>query len=136
VEYGGIGNFLWTECDYAVWEVLDFTAKHFLHVLSPASQCDDAIGNPKPVGNLPRSLKWTEVSGDWNNEDPTKPETLKARTLQPNPGWKWLRPGSCQRRIMGSCLPSLLQLAGTKYFPDFTEKSSCLKRLRERARIN
>jgi muramoyltetrapeptide carboxypeptidase LdcA involved in peptidoglycan recycling len=23
---------------------------------------------------------------------------------------------------MGSCLPSLLQLAGTKYFPDFTEK--------------
>jgi muramoyltetrapeptide carboxypeptidase LdcA involved in peptidoglycan recycling len=87
---------------------LDFTAEHFLHVLSPASQRDDAIGNPKPVGNVPRSLKWTEEFRDWNNEDPTKPETLKARTLQPNPGWKWLRHGSSQGRIMGGCLPSLL----------------------------
>ena len=46
MEYDGIENFYGPSAIVRFGEVggvLDFTAKHFLHVLSPASQCDDAI---------------------------------------------------------------------------------------------
>jgi muramoyltetrapeptide carboxypeptidase len=37
----------------------------------------------------------------------------------PSTGWEWLRPGQATGRIFGGCLPSTLQLAGTKYFPSY-----------------
>jgi muramoyltetrapeptide carboxypeptidase LdcA involved in peptidoglycan recycling len=92
---------------------LPFTLSHFLHVLSPPPA---SLG--KPVGPIPRSLEWTEEFGDWDAES----SVLKARKLEKNPGWKFLRAGSGTGRLTGGCLPSLLQLAGTKYFPDFRGK--------------
>jgi muramoyltetrapeptide carboxypeptidase LdcA involved in peptidoglycan recycling len=92
---------------------LPFTVTHFLHVLSPPSS---SLG--KPIGPIPRSLEWTEEFGDWDAES----SVLKARKLEKNPGWKWLRSGTGTGRLTGGCLPSLLQLAGTKYFPDFHGK--------------
>ncbi|KUJ07777.1 peptidase S66, LD-carboxypeptidase A [Mollisia scopiformis] len=94
-------------------EPLGFTVEHFLHVLSPRTE---DVG--KPVGRMPRSEVWTDEFGDWGNED----KELKARKLERNDGWKWLRKGECEGRMTGGCLPSLLQLAGTRYWPSFQGK--------------
>ncbi|KAG9664739.1 peptidase S66, LD-carboxypeptidase A, partial [Aureobasidium melanogenum] len=42
------------------------------------------------------------------------------RTLEPAPKWKWLKAGKVKGRLYGGCLPSLVQLCGTKYLPDYT----------------
>lgn len=96
---------------------LDFTVQHFLRVLSPN---DDESG--WPLGKLPRSDSWTNEFGDWENETSSESGTLKARRFVKNEGWKWLRNGKCKGRLTGGCLPSLLQLAGTKYWPYFQDK--------------
>lgn len=91
---------------------LHFTVSHFLRVLAPG----DEVG--KPVGKIPRSEEWTDEFADWGNEA----SVLKARKFEKNPGWKWLRKGKCEGRITGGCLPSLLQLSGTKYWPSLQGK--------------
>jgi muramoyltetrapeptide carboxypeptidase LdcA involved in peptidoglycan recycling len=92
---------------------LEFTMSHFLHVLFPPPS---SLGNP--TGPIPRSREWTEEFADWGFES----SVLKARKLEKNPGWKFLRPGRGEGRLTGGCLPSLLQLSGTKYFPSFHGK--------------
>jgi muramoyltetrapeptide carboxypeptidase LdcA involved in peptidoglycan recycling len=89
---------------------LGFTVEHFLKVLCQGEK----------VGFMPRSEMWTDEFGDWDNETVAQEQDgmLKPRKLENNPGWKWLRGGKAEGRIMGGCLPSLLQLAGTKYWPD------------------
>jgi muramoyltetrapeptide carboxypeptidase LdcA involved in peptidoglycan recycling len=89
---------------------LDFTVWHFLHVLMPRIE--------NKVGNMPTSSHFTDEFGDWGNES----SSPNARTLQSNPGWKWLRKGKCEGEMTGGCLPSLLQLAGTKYWPEMDGK--------------
>ncbi|KAG0648781.1 carboxypeptidase [Hyphodiscus hymeniophilus] len=85
---------------------LDFTMNHFQGVLQ----------NPgKPIGALPRSIEWTEEFCDWGGDE----EAVRPRTLQPSKGWQWLRQGKATGRLMGGCLPSMLQLAGSKYFPSY-----------------
>ncbi|KAI8589808.1 peptidase family S66 [Geranomyces variabilis] len=87
---------------------LDFTWSHFLSVLQnhPGSR----------PGALPRSKTWTQDFRDWFDETPTSAEP---RTLQPNRrSWTWLRKGQAQGRLLGGCLPSLVQLTGTPFtFP-------------------
>lgn len=89
---------------------LPFTRDHFLHVLGSTGDV--------PVGPIPCSESWTEEFLDWA----TEATSVRARTLIPNPGWKWLRPGTATGRIFGGCLPSILQLAGTAYWPDYAGK--------------
>ncbi|MCJ1396688.1 hypothetical protein MMC18_009580 [Xylographa bjoerkii] len=107
---------------------LDFTVTHWLHVLQPGRRPDvgsregiDEEGAPgvqsSIVGAMPRSSGWTQEFLDWE----TGEDGSRARTLTLNAGWKWLRPGTAEGKVMGGCLPSILQLAGTKYFPDYSE---------------
>ena len=85
----------------------EFTLNHFVNVVQ---------GNG--VGPVPRSLEWAEKLPDYFiGSSPLKP-----RKLSPNPGWTWLRPGKAKGRIFGGFLPSLLHLAGTKYWPDLKDK--------------
>jgi len=94
--------------------VLPFTLAHFLHVVQPAAPS-------KPVGPLPRSAEFTQEFLDWADEAGGA-KALRARALSPSPAWKWLRPGSARGVLFGGCLPSLTQLAGTLYMPDFRGK--------------
>ncbi|KAJ3159816.1 hypothetical protein HDU86_001468 [Geranomyces michiganensis] len=86
----------------------DFTWSHFLSVL----QATPGL----PIGKLPRSEKWTQDFNDWSSETPTSAEP---RTLHPNERpWTWLCKGQAQGRLLGGCLPSLVQLTGTPYILD------------------
>lgn len=87
-------------------EPLEFTVEHFLKVLCGGRE----------VGKMPRSREFTDEFGDWGKESSDQ-ASLKARTLELNLGWKWLRGGKCEGRMTGGCLPSLLQLSGTRYWP-------------------
>jgi muramoyltetrapeptide carboxypeptidase LdcA involved in peptidoglycan recycling len=88
---------------------MEFTTNHFLKVL-----CD----GKEPIGKIPRSIQWARelpsftTTGDQAHEQP--------RTLVPTPAWKWLRPGKAEGRIWGGVLTSLLELAGTPYWPDMS----------------
>ncbi|MCJ1472562.1 hypothetical protein MMC13_001211 [Lambiella insularis] len=99
---------------------LDFTMKHWLHVLQPGRKTGvekrkDDHSETSIMGSMPRSSAWTQEFLDWESgEDGTR-----ARAMTPNAGWKWLRPGTAEGKLMGGCLPSILQLVGTKYFPDY-----------------
>lgn len=87
-----------------------FTLDHFMHVLQ------GSVG--KPVGAIPRSEEWTQELLDWEKGlDTTRP-----RKMEPNKGWKWLRSGKAEGRIFGGCLPSILQLTGTKFWPSYDGK--------------
>jgi muramoyltetrapeptide carboxypeptidase len=66
--------------------------------------------------SIPRSATHTMEFKNWLSDD----EENKPRTLIPAPQWKWLKPGKVQGRLYGGCLPSLVQLFGTKYLPDYT----------------
>ena len=89
---------------------LKFTLDHFLHVLQGSAG--------KPVGTVPRSEEWTQEFLDWGKGL----DTTRARKMEPNKGWKWLRSGKAEGRIFGGCLSSILQLAGTKFWPSYDGK--------------
>lgn len=88
-----------------------FAIDHFLHVLR------DSVD--KPIGPIPRSPAWTQEFLDWGD---SSIETSRPRHTNPALPWKWLRPGKTTGRIFGGCLPSILQLTGTKYLPDFRDR--------------
>ncbi len=75
-----------------------------------------AICTPEPMGDLAPSGWWTEEFLDWaTGEDTTRP-----RRQSPATGWRWLRQGSAQGRLIGGCLESLQHLRGTPWWPDLT----------------
>jgi muramoyltetrapeptide carboxypeptidase len=55
------------------------------------------------------------------------PDEHHARPMKPNPGWRWLRPGRAQGRLLGGNLSALLSLAGTRYWPCFRGAILCLE---------
>lgn len=87
---------------------IDFTTDHFLKLLHSAPG--------RPVGPFPRSREWAKelpsyiTSGNPSSEEP--------RALSPSPPWTWLRSGKATGRIFGGVLTSLLDLAGTKFWPN------------------
>lgn len=87
-------------------EPLPFTTNHLFHVLQEAAG--------KPVGPLPQSPQWSSGFPDffYGSQASEVP-----RTLTPAPGWKWLRRGSARGPIFGGCLPVVVRLSGTKYWP-------------------
>jgi muramoyltetrapeptide carboxypeptidase len=86
---------------------LPFTTNHFFHVLQHSTH--------GPLGQIPRSTEWTQQFLDWE----TGADATQPRELQRNPGPRWIRPGAGTGRIFGGCLPSILQLRGTVYEPDY-----------------
>lgn len=85
----------------------DFTVTHFFKAVT------GDIGEVKP------SKQWTDdKSIDWTSKDDLK----KKRKYRDNKGYEWLREGKAEGKILGGCLPVILHLAGTKYWPDFKDK--------------
>ncbi|GAB7353353.1 hypothetical protein MBLNU459_g3838t1 [Dothideomycetes sp. NU459] len=90
-------------------EMLEFTTRHFEHVL-----CDSA---DKDVGPLPRSPRWSSKIPPKGKDDNDAVERW-SRELQPSPPWQWLRPGKATGRILGGCLSVIGQAKGTRFWPD------------------
>ncbi|KAK5999501.1 hypothetical protein QM012_005354 [Aureobasidium pullulans] len=84
---------------------MEFTADNFFETMM------------REIGrSVPKSAVHTMEFKDWLAKD----EDIQPRTLEPAPRWKWLKAGKVQGRLYGGCLPSLVQLCGTRYLPDYT----------------
>lgn len=75
--------------------------------------------NEKNIGAIEASKTWTSEILDWRTKDDMK----RPRKLLESSGYKWLRPGSAEGRIIGGCIPSINHLAGTKYW---VEPENCI----------
>jgi muramoyltetrapeptide carboxypeptidase LdcA involved in peptidoglycan recycling len=75
-------------------------------------QVERVLFTAEPVGVLKPPLAWTT---DFPHED-------RPRQMQPNPGWRWRRPGKARGRLIGGNLHALLTVVGTPYWPSFREK--------------
>ena len=85
----------------------EFTVEHFFKAVT------ETIGEVKP------SQQWTDDKDvDWINKDDLK----KKRKYKENNGYEWLKEGKVKGKILGGCLPVILHLAGTKYWPNFKDK--------------
>jgi muramoyltetrapeptide carboxypeptidase len=85
----------------------EFTIQHFFKAVT------EIIGGIKP------SKQWTDDKDlDWINKDDLK----RDRKYKENKGYEWLKEGKVKGKILGGCLPVILHLAGTKYWPDFKDK--------------
>ena len=69
----------------------------------------------RPVGAIEPSPTWTEEFLDWR----TQQDLTRPRQMEPSPGWRWLKPGAGQGRLVGGCLESLQHLRGTRFWPDW-----------------
>lgn len=74
-----------------------------------------ALVTNKPIGKIRPSSQWTDEILDWFEEDLKRPRKMKK-----NKGWKWLRRGKAEGKILGGCITSMLHLRGTEYWPDFS----------------
>lgn len=72
----------------------------------------------KPIGNIASSEKWTDELLNWA----TKEDQKRARKLETNKGYEWLRNGQAEGCILGGCLSSIIHLRGTDYWPDHKNK--------------
>jgi muramoyltetrapeptide carboxypeptidase LdcA involved in peptidoglycan recycling len=86
-------------------EPLDFTSSHFFQTLMRLKDTHSL------QQSVPVSLLYTNEFADWLSQE----SLPRPRKLAHSPGWKWLRPGRAEGRLYGGCLPSLVQLCGTKY---------------------
>ncbi|KAJ6790353.1 hypothetical protein PWT90_08549 [Aphanocladium album] len=95
---------------------LAFTWTNFLKMLDADVSPDDLVA-AAAAGPLPRALEYTDEFLDFGGE----PGNLRARTMVPSAGWKWLRtaPRAVEGRLFGGCLPSVLQLFGTPWALDY-----------------
>lgn len=75
-----------------------------------------AVCSDGGIGEVRASSSWTDEVLDWF----TGEDESRGRAYRPNPGWSWLTSGSASGPILGGCIPSMLHLAGTKYWPDLT----------------
>lgn len=74
-----------------------------------------ALCSTGPIGVVEPSPWWTDERLDWETrEDLTRP-----RERRPSDGWRWLRGGRAEGRLIGGCLESLEHLRGTRYWPDW-----------------
>jgi muramoyltetrapeptide carboxypeptidase LdcA involved in peptidoglycan recycling len=96
--------------DFAEFPAADaYTVDYFLR----------AVGSLEPVGPVHKSPTWTDEFLDWK----TKQDLTRARAqVSNNDGNRWLKSGHAQAPIVGGCLPSLMQLRGTRYDVDYRGK--------------
>ena len=74
-----------------------------------------AVMSTQPLLDIPVSHQWTDELLDWSQ----KKDLERARNLQQNTGWEWLRGGKASGVIVGGCLPSILRIAGTEYDSEY-----------------
>ncbi len=77
--------------------------------LIPFHACDAKIGSNKEL-DFEYTKKWFE-----------KRLFKKSKAISPSIQWTCVNEGKAEGRILGCNLSSILKLAGTKYFPDFTD---------------
>ncbi|KAF1322907.1 Udp-n-acetylglucosamine transferase subunit, partial [Globisporangium splendens] len=76
-----------------------------------------AVAATDPIGAIVPSLEWTDdKTANWL----TKADMTYMDKMKPNAGYVWLREGKAQGRILGGCLPTMLNVRGTEYMPDLT----------------
>lgn len=74
-----------------------------------------ALQSTAIMGDIRPSAEWTDELLDWlQNKDSQRP-----RYMNKNPGYCWLREGNATGPLIGGCLPSLLHLRGTSFWPEF-----------------
>ncbi|KAG1708034.1 hypothetical protein DVH05_024719 [Phytophthora capsici] len=89
-------------------EPLPYTVTSFLN----------AVQLSEPLGEMIPSDEWTEdKTANWL----TCADISHQNLMKNNPGYTWLRSGSAKGRILGGCLPTLLQVRGTEYMPDLQD---------------
>ncbi|KAL3669412.1 hypothetical protein V7S43_005806 [Phytophthora oleae] len=78
----------------------------------------NAVQSSEPLGDVIPSEEWTEdKTANWF----TGADISHRNLMKRNPGYTWLRSGSAKGRILGGCLPTLLQVRGTEYMPDLQD---------------
>ncbi len=88
-------------------EILPYTKEYF----------ERAVMQKDPIGSIRPSDVWTDEILNWF----TKEDTQRARNLQKNDGFKWLREGVAEGPLVGGCITSMMHLRGTPYWPDFQD---------------
>ncbi len=73
-----------------------------------------AVCSSKPVGKIKPSDKWTDEILDWMQ----RLDLERSRKMIKNNGYEWLRQGKAEGILMGGCLPSIMHLKGTKFWPN------------------
>ena len=73
-----------------------------------------AVCSTELIGKIKPSDKWTDEIMDWFQKSDLK----RSRKLIKNEGYEWLREGNAQGKIIGGCLPSIMHLKGTEYWPE------------------
>jgi len=87
----------------------EYTIKYF----------EKAVTTSKPIGNIEASERWTDdKSADWLERE----DIDYKREYKENEGYEWINEGKAEGRILGGCLPSLMHIKGTDYWPDFENK--------------
>lgn len=89
-------------------EMHEFSKNHFVNIISNIGKND--------LGKLPVSNQWTDQYLAWDIED------NKNRNFIRNDGWNILRSGESNGILIGGNLAAILTLAGTKYWPNFSNK--------------
>jgi len=84
----------------------DFSIAHFRHVLQ----------NGGFIGRLPKSDYYVDECLDWT----TRSDEIRPRVTIPGKQRIALRDGEAEGPLLGGCLPSLLHLRGTQYWPDLS----------------
>lgn len=70
------------------------------------------------IGTVSPSAEWTEEFLDWS----TKEDQKRARNMAANKGFEWLSEGSAKGDIIGGCIPSIMHLRGTEFWPSYDRK--------------
>jgi len=81
-----------------------YTINHFYHICGHV----EPLGPLSPPAQIMRSVQYDE--------------SVNRDSMEPHPGWRWLKPGYAQGRLIGGHLGSTLLLAGTPYWPTFKQK--------------
>lgn len=89
-------------------EPLNYTVDFFLK----------AVASDKSIGKIIPSEKRTDEVLEWS----TKEDLKRPRKLLSNQGHVWLKEGKAEGKIVGGCLYSLLQVKGTEYDLDYSDK--------------
>lgn len=72
-----------------------------------------ALFTTEPAGVVIPADEWTDEYLEWA----TKSDTERRRRLTPNAGPRSLRGGAARGQLVGGCLPSIMHLRGTPYWP-------------------
>ncbi|TYZ65853.1 hypothetical protein PybrP1_008288 [[Pythium] brassicae (nom. inval.)] len=88
---------------------LAYTLEHFFKAVGAVTA--------EPVGAIAPSLEWTDdKTANWL----TRADVAYVDKMRTNDDYVWLREGRARGRILGGCLPVLLNVRGTAFMPDLT----------------